>query len=427
MKNSQGATAAFITVTTLFFAWGFITSNNDPLIAALRAIFSLNYTEALMTQFAFFMAYGFISLPAAALLNRRGPVQTILLALGAMIAACFIIQAATVLKQYSIVLLGLFVIAGGITTLQVAANPLAANLGSPERSHFRLTLAQAFNSLGVVLGVHFGSQIMLGGDVFKTGNAHITEPAAIAEAFAAINHAFFMIALLIAVLAIFIWWSRKRIEGAIAASSNISGGSAIEALRSPWALFGALAIFLYVGAEVSIGSVMINFLNQQDILALPLDQAGSYLANIYWGGALVGRFLGSMILMRIKAEKLLLAAAGIATALCLTVFLGSGQVAGFAALSVGLFNAIMFPIIFTLTLQRAPIAQSSTSGLLCLAIVGGAFLPVLMGVIADNASLTVAFIVPVAAYGVITLFAHMAGKARIYDASAEEGQTVVAH
>jgi len=286
---------AFITVTTLFLAWGFITSNNDPLIASLKASFSLTYTEALMTQLVFFAAYGFMSLPAASLINRAGAVKSILIALATMIAGCLLVQFVTRYQSYELILAALFVLGIGITTLQVAANPLAAALGPPESSHFRLTFAQAFNSLGVVLGVNFGSKIMLGEDVLKSGHAAITDPAEKIVALGAVTSAFLLIAALLAGLMVFIWLSRRRIEIAAASIGNVDQGSVLAALKSRWAIFGAIAIGLYVGAEVSIGSIMINFLNEPDVMNLPLETAGFYLANIYGGGCVDRALQGAAI------------------------------------------------------------------------------------------------------------------------------------
>jgi len=407
--------AAFASVTTLFFAWGFITSNNDPLIATLKASFSLTYTEALFTQLVFFAAYGFMSIPAAALLNRVGAVRSILIALAMMIGGCLLVQFVTRYQSYEIILAALFVLGVGITTLQVATNPLAAALGPPERSHFRLTFAQAFNSLGVVLGVYFGSAIMLGEDVLKAGHPPITNDADREVALGAVTHAFLIIAVLLVGLMLFIWLSRHRIEAAARSNSSKEiQGSAFDALRSRWAVFGAIAIGLYVGAEVSIGSIMINFLNRPEIMNLSLEAAGFYLASIYWMGALVGRFIGSFLLTRVNATALLAIAASVAAALCATVAVANGPMAGYAALAVGLFNSIMFPTIFTITLERSGASQASTSGLLCVAIVGGAILPYLVGQFADAASLTLAFIVPMLAYAVIALFAIAAKRTHVH-------------
>lgn len=412
-KHRSGISAAFVFVTTLFFMWGFITSNNDPLIASLKASFQLSYTEALFTQLVFFAAYGVMSFPAAALLRRLGSSRSILAALLTMIAGCLLVQFVVRYQDFRLILAALFVLGVGITTLQVAANPLAAALGPPESSHFRLTFAQAFNSLGVVLGVNFGSRIMLGEDVLKAGHAPITNEADRVLALSAVTQAFLTIAGLLFALMIVIWFTRARIEKASADFQHLTEGSVLDALRSRWALFGALAIGLYVGAEVSIGSIMINFLNQPEIMGLPLEIAGFYLANIYWMGALVGRFLGSYLLTIVRAPVLLTVAAACAAALCFTVAFTSGPVAGYAALAIGLCNSIMFPTIFTITLERAGVSQSSTSGLLCVAIVGGAILPYVVGRMADAASVSASFFVPMAAYGVIAIFAWLAVRAAV--------------
>ncbi|MBY4636531.1 sugar MFS transporter [Sphingopyxis sp. XHP0097] len=418
-QHLSGVSAAFVSVTTLFFAWGFITSNNDPLIASLKASFSLNYTEALLTQLVFFAAYGFMSFPAAALLAKLGSLRSILVALATMIAGCLLVQFIVRFQDYTLILAALFILGAGITTLQVAANPLAAALGPPESSHFRLTFAQAFNSLGVVLGVNFGSRIMLGEDVFKAGHAPITDPAERVIALQAVSHAFLLIATMLVGLMVFIWFSRERITKAALDFGQAPGGSVLDALRSRWALFGALAIGLYVGAEVSIGSIMINFLNQSDIMGLPLEVAGFYLANIYWMGALIGRFIGSYLLTIVRVPILLGIAASVATTLCLVVAVSSGPLVGYAALAVGLFNSIMFPTIFTITLERAGVSQASTSGLLCVAIVGGAVLPYAVGHMADSASLSASFFIPMAAYAVIAVFAVLAVRARAQSSGEE--------
>jgi FHS family L-fucose permease-like MFS transporter len=408
------AIPAFVSVTTLFFAWGFISSNNDPLIATLKVSFTLNYTEALLTQLVFFAAYGFMSIPAAALLNRAGAVPTILIALATMIAGCLLVQFVTRYQSFEIILAALFVLGVGITMLQVAANPLAAALGPPERSHFRLTFAQAFNSLGVVLGVYYGSTIMLGEEVLKAGHAPISNAVDRAVALRGVMHAFVIIAVLLVALMLFIWSSRHRITAAARAGADRVTGSALDALKSRWALFGAVAIGLYVGAEVSIGSIMINFLNRPEILDVPLETAGFYLGSIYWMGALVGRFIGSALLTRVAATRLLAIAASIAATLCAIVALSEGPVAAYAALAVGLFNSIMFPTTFTITLERSGVSQSSTSGLLCLAIVGGALLPFAVGRFADASSLSLAFVIPMLGYATIALFAVMAARARVF-------------
>lgn len=400
-----GISGAFIAVTTLFLGWGFIASNNDPLIMALRAAFGLNYTEGLAIQLVSFAAFGLMSLPAASLVNRLGPVNTILAGLGTMLAGCLAVRTMLPLNSYAAVLAALFVLAVGINVLQVAANPLAAALGPMHSSHFRLSFAQAFNSLGVVLGTHFGARIMLGDRAMVAGQGRFGDAAQRGEALGAVSHAYGVMALLLVVLALFVLAQRRRIQVAASSLAPMPQVSVLDALKSRWALFGALAIGLYVGAEVSIGSIMIAFLHQREVLGLPLEAGGQYLANLYWGGALVGRFIGAGLLTRVPATRLLAVCAGSAAVLCLTALGGQGALAGYAALGVGLFNSIMFPTIFTLTLERAGVAQSATSGLLCLAIAGGALLPFLVGRLADTASLAAAFAVPALAYGLIAAFA----------------------
>lgn len=406
--RKAGISAAFLSVTTLFFAWGFITSNNDPLLVTLRAIFHLTYTEALLTQLVFFLAFGLMSLPAASLGNRLGPVDTIIIALGIMITGCLLVRFSLGFGIFPLILSALFVLAIGITTLQVSANPLAASLGPARGSHFRLNLAQAFNSLGVVLGVNYGAWVMLGDTAIVTNHGLITDAAQRSDALEAIDRAFTHMAALLALLALFILVQRRRIKSAVSEIIPETKAPVFDALKSRWAVSGAVAIGLYVGAEVSIGSIMINFLHQPSVLNLPLEEGGRYLADFYWGGALVGRIVGSILLTRIAAPRLLKACAIMAASLCTLVLLGDGAVSGYAALSVGLFNSIMFPTIFTISLERSQATQSSTSGLLCLAIVGGAVLPLMVGLLADTVSLTAAFAIIALAYTVIVVFASKA-------------------
>lgn len=410
-SSRDGQRAAFISVTTLFFAWGFITVTVDPLIAALKSIFQLSIAEVMLTQFAFFMAYGIVSLPAATLVTRLGYARSILTALGIMIAGCLWVPVATHIGTFAQVLVALFIIASGITILQVAANPLAAALGPPERSHFRLTLSQAFNSLGTTIAPYLASTVLLAGGIFAVhpGAATVLQRT---ESLRHIDIAFLCVAALIALLALFIGSVRKRLTvphshpdahttpSAVAPSTR---HSVSDALRSPWAVLGAGAIFLYVGSEVSIGSTMTIFLNRPDVFGIPLEQAGKWV-SLYWGGAMVGRFIGSGLLTRVRASVLLAANAAVAACLCFAISHAPGALAGWAALSVGLFNSIMFPVIFTLTLERSSASSAATSGLLCVAIVGGAVLPVIVGHVADATSLRFAYLVPMLAYLCISAF-----------------------
>lgn len=413
-SNYKGMRAGFATVTTLFFMWGFITVSIDPLIAALKAIFELSYAEAMLTQFAFFMAYFVVSLPAAALIARLGNSKSIIFALGVMVLGCLIVPAATYFDTYALVLVALFVIASGITILQVVANPLAAALGPPERSHFRLTFSQTFNSFGTWLAPQLVSGVILAGGIFAvTHGAKVTAELR-DESFRRIDTVFFAIAGALVLLALFIFVFRKLLDVTKPVDEGQSP-SVSTALKSPWAVFGASAIFLYVGAEVSIGSAMTNFLAEPDMLNIPLEEAGK-MVSFYWGGAMVGRLIGSGLLFIVKQRAPLLLAVfalGAAT-LCLAVSQLSGPTAAYLALSIGLFNSIMFPVIFTSTLERSTAAPAATSGLLCLAIVGGAILPYLYGLIADAAGLHTAYFLPAAAYAIIVVFALASAKAKTY-------------
>ncbi len=413
--------AAFVAVTTLFFAWGFITAMIDPLIPSVRAIFHLTYTQSMLTQFAFFMAYGIVSLPGAALVARFGYGRAIVYALLAMIAGCLFIPVATYAQHYELVLVALFIIASGITVLQVAANPLAAALGAPQRAHFRLTFSQAFNSFGTVIAPYLGSMLMLRGGVFAADGAAADAAGVREVSLRSIDTSFLSIAVMIALLVLFIWRFADRLSRA-APPPAPQKDSVLHALQSRWALFGAAAIFLYVGAEVSIGSMMINFLHQSDALGVTLERAGKLL-SLYWLGAMLGRFAGSALLTRLRATRLLAAAAAVAALLCLTVSQGTGVVSAVCAIAVGLFNSIMFPTIFTLTLERSSASAAATSGLLCMAIVGGAVLPPLAGWVADQAGLHCAFLLPMTAYAIISIFAMSAAKARV----AASGRAAVAN
>jgi MFS transporter, FHS family, L-fucose permease len=410
MSGSGRFNPAFAAVTTLFFTWGFVTASIDPLVPSVRAVFSLSYTESMLTQFAFFLAYGLVSLPAALVLKRFGYARTILLSLGAMIAGCLLMPLATRTNSYWFVLAALFVIAGGITQLQVAANPLAALLGKPQGSHFRLTLSQTFNSLGTVLAPIIGSYVILRGGVFAGAASLAARGATLRQ----VDLQFLVIAGVIVLLAGFLWRVRGLLQ--LPRESRDAIASPLAAFASRWALFGGLAIFLYVGAEVSIGSIMINFLHQPSIMNVSYEKAGRLL-SLYWGGAMVGRALGSALLTRVPAGRVLGVAAGVALLLCfvvtqagglLTTLFGgaaAGEVAGAAAIAIGFFNSIMFPVIFTLTLERSGAPTPSTSGLLCMAIVGGAILPVITGYAADRIGIAPAFFVPFAAYACIMGFA----------------------
>lgn len=422
------AAAAFAVVTCLFFAWGFITALNDPLVAAVKGIFTLSRVEAQLVAFAFFIAYGLASFPAAGLIARLRPMAAILCALGMMVAGCATMLAAANLAVFPLVLLGLFMLASGITVLQVAANPLVAALGDPKRSHFRLTLSQTFNSFGTFLAPILGAHLFLKGLEVQEGAA-VTEEVR-ARALGGIDTAYVWLLGMIIALGLFLWLNRKVVNDALPPYDAAPGKSVAalvkEAFSAPWALAGALAIFLYVGAEVSIGTQMTAFLNDPGIwgrsdaaFSVPflgwvmgsdgvpgvsVEEAGKAVA-FYWGGAMVGRAIGSVLLARFSAPKLLASFAAIAALLCIYIANIGGVGAGFVALAIGLFNSIMFPVIFTITLERSSASEEATSGLLCTAIIGGAFVPLLVGKISELTSYHAALVVPAICYLLISLFA----------------------
>jgi FHS family L-fucose permease-like MFS transporter len=406
-SENPGLTRAFIGVTALFFAWGFITATMDPLVPAVRAIFQLSQAEAMLTQAAFFLAYGVVSLPASAIVLRLGYSGAIGVALTAMLVGCLLMPLATARDAYPLVLTALFVIAGGITILQVAANPLSAALGPPAGASFRLTLSQAFNSLGTVLAPYVGARVMLHDGLFAAGAPAAEQRQ---QSLHNIDTSFMILAGLILALGLFVAALKKRIDRAAPVPGEEASASPLLALKARWALLGAGAIFLYVGAEVSIGSMLIAFLSQGDVLGVTLERAGT-LVPLYWGGAMLGRFAGSAVLAVVPPPRVLASAAVAASLLAVSVVLTDGMAAAVAALAIGLMNAIMFPTIFTLTLARSTAPEAATSGLLCMAIVGGAVLPPLAGWIADRHGLHAAFLVPALAYAGITLFALAAARA----------------
>ena len=396
---------------------------------------------AQLPAFAFFAAYGLMSFPAAKLIARFNSVPSILAALATMVAGCLVMLLAANLAIYLLVLVGLFILASGITILQVAANPLAAGLGNPKWSHFRLTFSQTFNSFGTFLGPLIGAHLFLEGVEVKDGAA--LDETVRAQALAGIDSAYFWLCGLIAALFLFFWFSRRVVDAAIP-SAPVGPPARMdelfrEALASRWARIGALAIFLYVGAEVAIGTQMALFLNsdaiwgQSDaafgvpllgfamgsdgVFGVSLQEAGKAVA-FYWGGAMVGRAIGSVLLALAPAARLLALFTAIACLMCLYVVFVGGVNSGFVALSIGLVNSIMFPVIFTLTLERSEARAEATSGLLCTAIVGGAIVPVIVGALSGAMGYAAALILPALCYALLCIFAVAAGRAPVKEAAA---------
>ncbi|HEX7887023.1 MAG TPA: sugar MFS transporter [Phenylobacterium sp.] len=390
-------------VVALFFIWGGLTSLNDILIPKLKGLFSLSYTEAMLTQFAFFMAYFIVSLPAGALIARVGYLKGIVIGLATMAAGCLMFVPASSSGVYATFLAALFVLAGGITILQVAANPLIANLGDPATSHSRLTLAQAFNSLGTTIFPPIGALVILGSmkDVDPRALAPADRLGFLAREAAVIGHAYVAIAAILLLVALFFLLRRAAINGGQGETTGLAGSFGL--LANTRLAGGVMSIFLYVGAEVAIGSMLVNYLGQDRVMGLSQQAAGALIA-LYWGGAMVGRFVGAFVLRRFSPGLVLAAVCLGAIALIGLSGLGSGAVAGYAILAVGLMNSIMFPTIFSLGVEGMGERTPQGSGLLCMAIVGGALIPLLVGAVADATSLATALVVPAACYLLIALY-----------------------
>lgn len=389
-------------VTTVFFMWGFITCLNDILIPHLRALFSLNYTQSMLIQFCFFGAYFIVSVPAGKLLSVLGYKKSIILGLLVASLGCLLFYPAAQLRVYGLFLFALFVLASGITLLQVAANPYVTALGKVERASSRLNMTQAFNAMGTTIAPLFGGLLILG--VATSGTDTSTMNAVDLGVFeasqaSAIQIPYVGLALAFAAMAII--FSVLKLPELSFADKNQSSPVQIHDRGSAWGqrhlVLGAGAIFLYVGAEVSIGSFLVSFLAEGNIAAMDESTAANYIAY-YWGGAMIGRFIGAIVMRKIAAGKVLAFNAVVASALVATAMVSTGGVAMWAILLVGLFNSIMFPTIFSLALNNLGDLTGQGSGILCLAIVGGAIVPLLQGALADAMGIQLAFFLPALCY-----------------------------
>jgi MFS transporter, FHS family, L-fucose permease len=401
---------ALVMVTTLFFMWGFLTSLNDILIPHLKSIFELNYFEVMLVQFCFFLAYALFSIPAGIIIERVGYKKSMVAGLLIMGLGSLLFVPAAMVPSFPLFLLALVVLATGITDLQVSANPYVAVLGPAKTASSRLTLTQAFNSLGTVVGPRLGAALILGGAVTYTADQLTAmSPQALhayrVQAASTVKLPYVLIAIALMVLGIVI--SRFKLPQI----PEAEGGHATEtgAHDSIWRhrnlVMGAIAIFTYVGAEVAIGSFLVNYLHEPYIGNLTLEQAGAYLAFGYWFGAMVGRFAGSWILRQISPRVVLAFNALVAATLVCVSMATMGHFAMWSIILVGLFNSIMFPTIFTLGIEGLGPLTGEGSGLLNTAIVGGAVIPLLQGLIADRIGIHHAFILPVLCYLYIALFA----------------------
>lgn len=399
-------------LTSLFFIWGFITCLNDILIPHLKSIFELTYTQAMLIQFCFFAAYFVVSVPSGYLVEKIDYKAGIIAGLSIAGIGCLLFYPAASQHSYPLFLAALFVLASGITLLQVAANPYVTILGGPETASSRLTMTQAFNSLGTTIAPYFGSLFILSAAVktaedIKLLDANQLSSYQTAQAAAVQNPYLFIAALLFFIAIIFALIKLPNIKVIDQKPEHSVASSIDNQHHSAWGynhlVLGAIAIFLYVGGEVCIGSFLINFMGEPAIAGLAENEAGKYV-SFYWGGAMVGRFIGAAVMQKIHPGKVLVFNALAATCLVLITINSSGSIAMWAILSVGLFNSIMFPTIFSLAISGLGSHTGQGSGILCAAIVGGAILPVIQGLFADQIGIQAAFFIPVLCYLYISYY-----------------------
>jgi MFS transporter, FHS family, L-fucose permease len=383
---------ALAIVTTLFFMWGFLTTLNDTLIPHLKQIFTLNYTEAMLVQFSFFGSYFIFAQPAGKLIEIIGYKRTMVVGLGVMALGVFLFLPAAGAQSYPFFLAAEIVLAAGVTALQVAANPYVTVLGPAQTASSRLNLTQAFNSLGTVIAPLFGSAFILASAAEMARMTKLEQATSLKRPYAGIGIVLLLLAIGIALVKL------PRIQATrefrtTGDPDNLMGS--IWSHRHVW--LGAIGIFAYVGAEVAIGSSLVNYMERPDIGAFSAQRANAYLI-FYWGGLMIGRFAGSAILQRVRTGPLVGYFAIVAACLVILSMLTFGHLAMWSILLVGLFNSIMFPSIFTLgTAQMGPLTGKA-SGLLVQAIVGGAVIPLGQGAIMDRIGIHHGFILPVLCY-----------------------------
>jgi FHS family L-fucose permease-like MFS transporter len=402
---------ALAVVTSLFFMWGFVTVLNDVLVPHLKSIFDLNYAQASLIQFAFFLAYFIFSIPSAKLIDSIGYQKTMVVGVVVMGIGALLFIPSAMVPSYPLFLAALMVLAGGITALQVAANPYVAVLGSPETASSRLNLSQAFNSLGTAIAPYLGGRLILSAtardmNVVRQMSADTLQAYRVQEA-SSVKLPYLVIGLALIVLGVAIaLFKLPPMPGAEHHKGDSSAGSVWKHRNL---MLGVVGIFVYVGAEVSIGSYLINYLSQTNIGNISEVQAAKYV-SFYWGGAMVGRFIGSAILQKVRTGTVLgLAALAASGLVCITI-VTSGHVAMWSIIFVGFFNSVMFPSIFTLGIAELGPLTGDGSGLLIMAIVGGALIPFAQGAMADSIGLHHAFILPAICYLYIVYYAFRGSK-----------------
>jgi FHS family L-fucose permease-like MFS transporter len=402
-KTDQRAMAM---VSTLFFAWGFLTCLNDILVPHLKNIFDLNYAEVMLVQFAFFSSYFLFSMPAGKIVEWIGYKRSMVTGLLTMAAGAFTFVPAASIPSFPVFLTALILLAAGMTILQTSANPYVAILGPPRTASSRLNLTQAFNSLGTTLAPWFGSWLILGAalapasiEVVRAMGTDQLHAYRIQQA-ASVKVPYIGLSLALIVLAVTVGWFKLPVIEYAEAHGHATG----SIWRQRRLVLGAVAIFVYVGAEVAIGSLMTNYFNQKEIGGLALKDAAGYL-QYYWGGAMMGRFAGSVLLQRLRTQTLLAFNAVAAALLVSLSMLTFGHLAMWSLILVGLFNSIMFPSIFTLAIEGLGPLTGKASGLLVAAIVGGAVVPELQGILTDHIGIHHAFVLPVLCYAYIVFYA----------------------
>jgi len=393
-------------VTTLFFMWGFLTSLNDILVPHLKSIFDLSYTRVMLIQFAFFSAYFLFSLPWSKVVNAIGYQRTMVVGLLTMAVGAVLFVPAASVPSFPLFLTALVILAAGITGLQVAANPYVIVLGRSETASSRLNLTQAFNSLGTTVAPMLGGLLILSAAPLAVEQLRQLTPQALhayrLQEAASVKLPYMVITIALVILAVAI--GKSKLPTIEHAEHRFAEKIHDSIWKHPNLLLGALGIFAYVGAEVSIGSFLVNYMGQPDIANFSAQVAAGYV-TLYWGGAMLGRFIGAAVLQRFKTGRLLALCAICTATLVMVSMLTGGHAAMWSMLAVGFFNSIMFPSIFTLGVAELGPLTGNGSGLMNMAIVGGAIVPVIQGAIADRIGIHHAFFLPVICYLYILFYA----------------------
>ena len=418
MAKQTSNKLAMTVVTFIFLMWGFLTVMNDILIPHLKSMFNLNYAETMLIQFMFFLAYFIMSIPSGKVVSLFGYKNTIIIGLIVTGIGGILFYPAAAIPSFPVFLIAFFVLATGITMLQVAANPYVSLLGPAKTASSRLNLTQAFNSLGTMIAGPIGGMLILSVTVVSATKlasfTHAQKLAYQTEQAHAVQWPYIGFALLLFVLAFMVYmFHLPKIHEEEEPEEKVTHGKENytyrEVLKHKNVVFGVIAIFLYVGTEVAIGSFMVNYISLPSIGHISEGTAAKYL-SFYWGGAMVGRFIGSALLQKVDTRKLLGIFASIAGLLVITTMLTSGKIAMIAILAVGLFNSIQFPNIFILGIEGMGKLTDKASSLLIMAIAGGALIPVLQGVIADNIGIHHAYILPLLCYVFIVYYGFKGSK-----------------